>query len=481
MVPITLVPSSTNAQVLLVTNATNPALSFGWNSSPYGSDTISYALQYDTVGGKFANPQVIKYGNAFASAFSVNDLNTAAIAAGVIGGSTKNVEFRVVSYIGTSYTQQVAVSNVVTISINTYTPIPANLFIVGDATAGAWNNPVPVPSQQLTKLDPVTYGIVLNLTAGGSYLLLPNNLGKWESKYAIVDATVPGASAGGSFGFYSNANPTAFNSNIPAPATSGMYQIVVNFQTGKYTVTPFTQIIPTALFIVGDATPGAWNNPVPVPSQQFTQIDAVTFGMVINLTAGGSYLLLPNNLGKWESKFAVTDNTVPGLSAGGTIGYYSSANPTAYNSNIPAPATSGLYQIIVNFEKSTFTVTPYTGVVPVPTNLFIVGDATPGAWGNPVPVPSQQFTRVSLTEFQLTLPLTAGGSYLLLPNNLGQWEAKYAVVDNTIAGLSAGGAFGYYSNANPTSYNSNIPAPGVSGNYLIDVNFATGKFTTTKQ
>ena len=136
----------------------------------------------------------------------------------------------------------------VTISITTFTPIPPTLYIVGDATPGGWNNPVPLPSQQFTRLDAVSYGIVINLTAGKSYLLLPVN-GDWGHKYG-------GASATGGALLADGAVP---GSNTPAPATSGMYEIVVNFQTGTYTVTPFTMTIPGNLYIVGDATAGGWN------------------------------------------------------------------------------------------------------------------------------------------------------------------------------------------------------------------------------
>ena len=75
-----------------------------------------------------------------------------------------------------------------------------------------------------------------------------------------------------------------------------MYQIVVNFQTGAYTVTPYTATIPSNLYIVGDATDGGWNNPVPTATQQFTRIDGASYGIVVNLTAGKSYLFLPVNV-----------------------------------------------------------------------------------------------------------------------------------------------------------------------------------------
>jgi hypothetical protein len=48
------------------------------------------------------------------------------------------------------------------------------------------------------------------------------------------------------------------------------------------------------------------------------------------------------------------------------------------------------------------------------------------------------------------------------------------VADKSKTDLSTGGDFGY-------DLNDNFPAPAASGTYKIQVNFATGKFTLTKQ
>ena len=143
-----------------------------------------------------------------------------------------------------------------------------------------------------------------------------------------------------------------------------------------------------------------------------------------------------------------------------------------------------MYLIVVDFQRGKYSVTPYNGPN-LPDNLFIVGSATPGAWNNPVPVPSQQFTRLNSVEFELTLAFNGGAEYLLLPEN-GNWGMKYAVADNSIAGLNEGGYFGFY-----TSGGSNFPGPTNSGNYKIHVNFAlhdpaapndpTAKFTVTPE
>lgn len=352
-VPITLTPSSANPLVLQISNASESALSFNWNASPYGADTIYYELQLDTVGGNFSNPQVIKYGNALTSNITVNDLNTAAIAAGVIGGSTKNVEFRIVSFSGTNYTKMLGSSNTVTISLTTYVAAPDNLYIVGDATAGGWNNPVPLPTQQFTKINAVSYGIIINLTAGGSYLFLPLN-GDWSHKYG-------GSSASGGTLLADNAVP---GSNTPGPAISGLYEIIVNFQTNTYTVTPYTGMpLPTSiglnkgLWIIGSATAGGWNNnsnnaPNGIGNQQFTQISNAEYQITIALTAGQSYLMIPEDVNSWANKYGgSTDGTASG---GGTILF----DNDVPGSNTPAPAVSGTYMVDVNFITGKYTVTP---------------------------------------------------------------------------------------------------------------------------
>lgn len=446
LVPITVTPSSTADIVLNVTNASNTAISFNWNASNYGNNTINYALQLDTVGGNFANPQMIKYGTQLTGGITQMDLNTAAINAGVIGGATKKVEFRIVSYKDGSYATPLVMSNAVTVNLTTYVPIPDNLYIVGDATPGGWANPVPVPSQQFTKKDAFSFTINIWLEAGKSYLFLPLN-GNWDHKYG-------GASATGGTLLKDNAVP---GSNTPAPATSGVYQIVVNFQTNTYTLTQVQ--VPDNLYLVGDASAGGWSNPVPTPTQQFTKIDAATFGIITHL-GSGSYLFLPLN-GSWDHKYGgATDGTATG---GGAL----LADNAVPGSNTPAPATAGLYKIIVSFATNSYTVTPYD--TPIPDNLYIVGDATAGGWSNPVPVPAQQFTRVSNGEFKITLPLVGGKSYLFLPLN-GNWDHKYGGSANGMSGAATLLADGDVPG-------SNTPAPSASGTYTIDVNFLTKTFT----
>jgi hypothetical protein len=116
----------------------------------------------------------------------------------------------------------------------------------------------------------------------------------------------------------------------------------------------------------------------------------------------------------------------------------------------------------VNFFTGTYSVVPYSG------NLFIVGDATPGGWNNPVPVPSQQFTETSLGIFQLTgIQLTGGKSYLFLPYN-GDWNYKFGGTGANNANNVNGDALKYGG--------ADMKAPA-TGTYTITVNFRTMSWT----
>lgn len=114
--------------------------------------------------------------------------------------------------------------------------------------------------------------------------------------------------------------------------------------------------------------------------------------------------------------------------------------------------------------------TPYfegdASIQAAPQTLYIVGDATPNEWNNPsTPFPSQTFTRTAPGKFEIaSLALKSGKSYLLLPV-AGQWS-KYGGNGKLNGDIVVEGP--------------NIPSPDADGNYKINVDFTTGKYTLTK-
>jgi starch-binding outer membrane protein SusE/F len=113
-------------------------------------------------------------------------------------------------------------------------------------------------------------------------------------------------------------------------------------------------------------------------------------------------------------------------------------------------------------------------VIPPSTGtLFIVGSAVAvSGWNNPISpasqVPIQQFTKVSPTEYKITLPLVGAGEYKLIAVN-GSWTDQWSVNTADDPTEVYGGPFVYKG--------ANALAPPASGTYTIDVNFQTGKFT----
>ena len=341
-----LASSATNIAALAA-DSNKVALSLSWTSAKFSTDSANtkYVIEIDSAGKNFSNPATkIVIGN-LSTTFTAKELNTILLNKGYAFNVPISMDVRVVASYANNNDRRS--SDVIRIKMTAYkippkiaVPASGKLFLVGDASQGGWNNPVPVPSQEFAKIDETTWGGVFQLNGGKQYLILPVN-GDWGNKYSVANNSVTGLSTGGDFGLN-------LNDNFPGPATSGLYKIIVDFQSGKFSVTPYSGVLPTNLFIVGDATAGGWNNPVPVPGQQLTRLNSSIFEITMPLVGGKQYLLLPVN-GDWSHKFAVANNSVAGLSSGGSFGY-------DLNDNFPAPATSGTYKITVNFLTGKFTV-----------------------------------------------------------------------------------------------------------------------------
>ena len=143
-------------------------------------------------------------------------------------------------------------------------------------------------------------------------------------------------------------------SSLGSLASVSLLSNALQFKVTPYAIPP--KVAPPAsgqLFLVGNATPGGdahgWDNPVPVPAQEFTQLSPTLYTITIPLIGGKEYLFLPVN-GDWGHKYAVKDNTVSNLANGGDFGF-------DLAKNFPGPAADGTYKIDVDFQRGKFTVT----------------------------------------------------------------------------------------------------------------------------
>ncbi|MBS1680135.1 MAG: SusE domain-containing protein [Bacteroidetes bacterium] len=234
--------SSTSNLVLLKANESYTSLLFQWTNPNYqfsngpSTQDVFYTIQIvqDTVGSDFNSPKMatVAITNDVTHPFTVKDLNNALALLELPDETPHHFQFRVKATLAGG--NEPIYSNVVKIVITTYLdvvyPVPANLYIVGDATPAGWNNDVAhlVPSQQLTKVKPYLYQINSLALTQNQFLFVPV-AGDWTHKYAFDAPGSTNNPMGDAF------KPDA-NSNFQAPA-AGNYMIQVNFKTGKYSMT----------------------------------------------------------------------------------------------------------------------------------------------------------------------------------------------------------------------------------------------------
>lgn len=216
------------------------AIAFEWTNPNYNfttgisSQDVSYLVQIDKAGANFASPvkQEVSIAKALGTSMTVNEFNTLLTKMELASDEPHNIEIRVISSIKGSVpltSNVLAFTGVVPYEDFSVIPPASNeLYIVGDATQGGWDNPVPAPAQKLTTVKKGLYEITVKLNGGKSYLLLPVN-GSWSAKFGYTGTNNTNNVDGDTF--------KAEGGDIKAPAATGDYKITVDFKTGKFKVT----------------------------------------------------------------------------------------------------------------------------------------------------------------------------------------------------------------------------------------------------
>lgn len=236
-----LTASSTTLPLSFINQAQN-AVTLSWTNPDYkfntglSSQDVTYTIQIDTVGANFTNPkkQTVTIANDLSKTFTQGEFNDFLLnQLELRPGQPHNIEIRLISTLLNNTVP--LISNKLTYTVTPYaippkvTPPASNeLYMVGNATPGGWNNPVPTPSQKFTRVSETLYELTVNIQPGGSYLFLPVN-GSWSAKYGFIGSNNNNNVNGDDF--------KAEGGDMLAPATSGNHKIVVDFQRGKWTIT----------------------------------------------------------------------------------------------------------------------------------------------------------------------------------------------------------------------------------------------------
>jgi hypothetical protein len=238
---------SANKTALELSDATKDqdAVTFSWTNPNYmfttgvSSQDVTYYLEVDTAGANFTNPNklTVSIASDLSLTFTVGTLNSYLSNTMLLKtGISHNLEFRIKSVLKNN--SAALFSNVLQMTAIPFMPPPkvappteGTLWLVGNAAAGGWNNPLLSPydvTQKFTQ-DPnvnTLYTLTIDFLGGGGYKLV-QKMGVWGTQYHALDGSVV---SGGSFEM-KDSDP-----QFPGPATAGTYKVTVDFQLGKYYV-----------------------------------------------------------------------------------------------------------------------------------------------------------------------------------------------------------------------------------------------------
>jgi starch-binding outer membrane protein SusE/F len=237
--------ASTAAVRLAPATETETAITLTWTNPEYKFTTgpnsldVSYKMEMDTAGANFASAS--KYTTTFTSDLTKSYTEKAFNS--ILGndmrlptGRQLTMEVRITASIAGSIPK---VSNVIRFTATAFIPppkvaVPASgtLYITGSATPANWmgGGDPPNLAQKFTRIAGTNRFEIasLALSADNSFLLIPI-YGDWSDKFGGI---------GGNNS--NNVNGDDFKQNgsdLKAPGVAGNYKIVVDFQTGKYTLT----------------------------------------------------------------------------------------------------------------------------------------------------------------------------------------------------------------------------------------------------
>ncbi len=212
-----------------------------WTAPQYGdTSSISYTIQSVKAGASFDDPYEITVGAPVMHELTGMELYSMALAAGLPLEKEGAVDVRIKATVNN--TNQVSYStDKVTLKIK---PVEMILYLHVAGDFQGWN---PGGAPRIASNDGINYEGYVWVPAGGNGEFKFTSQPDWNgTNYGGTSGTTGGTIDG------SNSN------NLQWPATGKYYLLKVNMTTKTWTVTE------TTWGLIGDATPGGWDNSTPM-------------------------------------------------------------------------------------------------------------------------------------------------------------------------------------------------------------------------
>lgn len=315
--------TANTAQLTLTpANDNDTVLRLQWPPADYGNKlAVSYTLQIDkaadTTGG-WTNARSMDAGNnKLALSFGGKDLNNLANSMGLSPGAVNALAIRIISnvrqYNGAASTVAPVYSNTVVINL---TPYGLSLYVPGDYQG--WS---PGSAPTLGPLDgkPGLYEGYVDMPGAGTHYFKYTSAPDW-------DHINYGDGGNGTF----STDGLAAGLSVP---DGGYYELTANLNNNTWTATR------TTWGIIGDATPGGWDNDTQMNYDAVNKVWKVTAHMKQN----GSFKFRANNA--WSIDFGIDNSGKLVYADNPFFGY----TPGLNNLSVPS---DGDYDIILDLHEA---------------------------------------------------------------------------------------------------------------------------------
>ncbi|MGE5393931.1 MAG: SusE domain-containing protein [Candidatus Saccharibacteria bacterium] len=369
IIPVNLTLEPAGPLTLAVENAANSAVKFNWNATRFGNQPLNYSVQIDKAGGDFKTPLVLPFGAKATGDIKVNDLNNAAINAGIAPNTSGDLAIRVVAGQGDKLDNPVY-SNVATLKLTPYLS-KMTWYVPGDYVAASY--PGSTLADWAPDKSPTVESAPSAPTKLEGYVYMKNASNQWKF------ASKPNWD-GPNYGDGGAGKLSASGGNITVPA--GYYKLNADATALTYTA------VATVWGVIGSATSKAWDDETPL-----------TYDPALKAWTGGVHLTAA------EFKFRANhswDYNYGTFTKGATDG---KLNAGGENIAVTEEADYAITLDLSHPNAYTYSANRWG----------LIGDATPGGWNTDTKMTWDATKQV----FTATLDLTAAG-YKFRAN--GAWD-----------------------------------------------------------
>jgi hypothetical protein len=301
----TAVSLSSDNIVLEESNEGLEALKVTWTQPEFGySAAAEYNVLFDLSTGDFSNPETVSAGSSLEKSFNTEDLNKVLLNLGAEPGTAAQLQVKVDIIMSKQYSRASDVSGLTATAYSGVLDLTTPWGVVGSATPNGWGDG---PDTQFYKSEEAGIYVAYITMVEGEWKIRKDN--DWAVNYGSSDGV----------------NLVDGGDNIAT--TAGTYKITFDEINLTYKIETYSW------GLVGSATPNGWDGP-DFPLDYDSCSD--TWRAVVKLN-DGEWKIRQNN--DWAVNLG-SDAADGNLQDGG--------------GNIPV--TLGYYQIIVDFNNSTYTI-----------------------------------------------------------------------------------------------------------------------------